>query len=349
MMKNKKMIKAMIDLTKTSTYDYFLPSELIAKEPILPRENAKMLVYDRKNDLILHKQVRDLPEILPRCSIIFNDTKVVKARAYGVKSSGGKIEILLNAPLINGNFGAYIKGKVKVGIEIILNKEFKFKVKTLFDDGLREVEFYLKDKKLNVTEVFDEMEKIGHVPIPPYIKRDDNKNDEIWYQSIFAKYQGAVAAPTASLHFSNELVEKLRLNHDIYTLTLHVGAGTFKSIESADITDHKMHEEWYSLPKNTINLINSTKEILGIGTTVTRVVEDFARNNKSSGLCSLFLNPFNKPIRQNYLLTNFHLPKSTLIMLVCSFIGFEKTMEIYDVAIKNRYRFYSYGDCMLIL
>ncbi|ASM35571.1 S-adenosylmethionine:tRNA ribosyltransferase-isomerase [Campylobacter sputorum subsp. bubulus] len=339
----------MIDLLKTSSYDYFLPQEFIAKEPVLPRENAKMLVYDRKKDTILHKHVKDLPEILPECSIVFNDTKVVKARAYGVKSSGGKVEILLNAPLINGNFGAYIKGRVKVGSEIALSDSFKFIVKSLFDDGLREVEFYLKDKKLNTTEVFNEMDCIGHVPIPPYIKRDDNKNDEIWYQSIFAKYQGAVAAPTASLHFSSELVDKLKINYDIYTLTLHVGAGTFKGIESEDITKHKMHEEWYHLPQNTINLINSTDKILGIGTTVTRVIEDFARNGRSSGVCELFLNPFNKPIRQDYLLTNFHLPKSTLIMLVCSFIGFEKTMEIYDIAIKNNYRFYSYGDCMLVL
>lgn len=339
----------MIDLTKTSSYDYYLPPELIANEPVIPRENAKMLVYDRKQDVILHKQVKDLVDILPSCSIIFNDTKVVKARAYGTKSSGGKVEILLNAPLANGNFGIYIKGKVKVGSEIILNNEFKFIVKTLFDDGLREVEFYLGDKKLNVTQVFDEMQNIGHVPIPPYIKRDDNQNDEIWYQSVFAKYQGAVAAPTASLHFSKDMVEKLKTKHDILTLTLHVGAGTFKSIESDDITKHKMHEEWYNLPQETINLINSSNKILGVGTTVTRVVENFARNGDNSGVCSLFLNPFNKPIRQDYLLTNFHLPKSTLIMLVCSFVGFEKTMEIYDVAIKNGYRFYSYGDCMLIL
>lgn len=339
----------MIDLTKTSSYYYFLPPELIANEPVIPRENAKMLVYDRKTNLILHKHVRDLPSILPECSIIFNDTKVVKARAYGSKSSGGKVEILLNAPLANGNFGIYIKGKVKVGTEVILNKDFKFIVKTLFDDGLREVEFYLGDKKINTIEVFNEMGQIGHVPIPPYIKRDDNKNDEIWYQSVFARYQGAVAAPTASLHFSEELIGKLRQKHDIFTLTLHIGAGTFKSIESEDISKHKMHEEWYNIPKDTINLIKSSKPLLGIGTTVTRVVEDFVRNGKSSGVCDLFLNPFNKPIRQNYLLTNFHLPKSTLIMLVCSFIGYEKTMEIYDIAIKNDYRFYSYGDCMLIL
>ena len=193
------------------------------------------------------------------------------------------------------------------------------------------------------------LERIGHVPLPPYIKRADNNNDISWYQSIFAKNNGAVAAPTASLHFSDKIINQLKKTHNIHFLTLHVGAGTFKSVECENINEHKMHGEFYEIPKSTQELINSNKAILGVGTTVTRCIEEFVRSNKSSGECKLFLNPNNRPIRQNFLLTNFHLPKSTLIMLVSSFIGLEKTMEIYKIAVQKEYKFYSYGDAMLII
>ena len=190
------------------------------------------------------------------------------------------------------------------------------------------------------------MEKIGHVPLPPYIKRDDEKIDEREYQSVFAKKEGAVAAPTASLHFTEELLKKIEKKA---YLTLHVGAGTFKPVEVEDIRKHKMHSEFFEIPKKTAEILDSNEEIVAVGTTVTRTVEYYARTKKLVGECDLFLNPLNPPIRVNRLLTNFHLPKSTLIMLVASFIGREKTLNLYKEAIKSNYRFYSYGDAMLII
>ncbi len=219
----------------------------------------------------------------------------------------------------------------------------------LFDDGSRVVKFYKEQKILDVNELFEYLEKIGHIPLPPYIKREDTLKDTKWYQSIFAKNSGAVAAPTASLHFSPQMIETLTKNHDIYYLTLHVGAGTFKSVEVSDIREHKMHSEWFDIPDKTAEILRSDKPILGVGTTVTRVVENFVRKDVKTGECELFLNYLNRPQRQNFLLTNFHLPKSTLIMLVSSFIGYEKTMEIYKLAVEKKYKFYSYGDAMLIL
>ena len=187
------------------------------------------------------------------------------------------------------------------------------------------------------------------MPLPPYIKREDNKNDEYDYQSVFAQNIGAVAAPTASLHFSSKMFKKLQEKFECSSITLHVGAGTFKPVEVDDIRQHIMHAESYNIPKKTKKILQSEKNILAIGTTVTRAIEFFQRTNKLSGLCDLFLHPDNPPLRVNYLLTNFHLPKSTLLMLVASFIGIKKTLELYNEAIENRYRFYSYGDAMLIL
>jgi len=224
-------------------------------------------------------------------------------------------------------------------------------VEELLKDGSRIVSFKLKIKNgkwkiLDFLELVNILEKIGHVPLPPYIKRSDEKIDEKEYQTIFAKKEGAVAAPTASLHFTDELLDKIK---EKYFLTLHVGAGTFKPVEVKDIREHKMHSEFYEIPKNTAKILDSDKEIVAVGTTVTRTIEYYVRTKKLKGECDLFLNPLNPPIRVNHLLTNFHLPKSTLIMLVASFIGREKTLEIYNEAIKNNYRFYSYGDAMLII
>ncbi|WP_195836326.1 tRNA preQ1(34) S-adenosylmethionine ribosyltransferase-isomerase QueA [Campylobacter portucalensis] len=339
----------MNDLDLLNTYDYFLPKELIATKPTLPKEEAKLLVYDRKNDKIYHLKFGNLPEILPPCKIIFNDTKVIKARIYGHKESGGKIELLINRPLDDNKFSVFIKGSVKIDTKLIFENELFARVLELLDDGSRIVKFYKKSEILNTDNVFEILEKIGHTPLPPYIKRDDNKNDEIWYQSVFAKNLGAVAAPTASLHFSDDMIKTLKKTHEIFYLTLHIGAGTFKGVESENIHDHKMHSEWFNIPKNTALVLDSKDQILGVGTTVTRAVEDYARNHNLSKECNLFLNYANKPIRQNYLLTNFHLPKSTLIMLVTAFIGYEKTMEIYKIAIEKGYKFYSYGDAMLVI
>jgi len=193
------------------------------------------------------------------------------------------------------------------------------------------------------------LEKIGHVPLPPYIQREDNKKDETDYQTLFAKNAGAVAAPTASLHFTPELFKKLEERHKTHKITLHVGAGTFKPVEAEHILDHPMHSEYFDISKESAKVLESDKKILAIGTTVTRTVEYFNRTKKRDGECDLFLNPNNKPQRVNYLLTNFHLPKSTLIMLVSAFINREKTLKLYHEAIKKEYRFFSYGDAMLII
>lgn len=332
-----------------SSYDYNLPSELIANFPILPKENAKLLVYERYKDQITHLHFKDLAQILPPCEIIFNDTKVIKARIYGNKESGSKIELFINHPLKEDNFLVQIRGKVKEGQILYFENKLQAKIKKLHQDGTREVEFYNEQKTLTHHEVFKILEDIGHVPLPPYIKRADEAQDNINYQSIFAKNQGAVAAPTASLHFDEAMINELKKSHSIHTITLHVGAGTFKGVECEDIREHKMHSEFFCISDATRALIDSSKKILGVGTTVARCIEYYYQNKIQEGYCDLFLHPQNTPQRLDYLLTNFHLPKSTLIMLVASFIGREKTLELYHEAIKNQYRFYSYGDGMLII
>jgi S-adenosylmethionine:tRNA ribosyltransferase-isomerase len=328
-----------------SSYDYNLPEELIAKYPATPRDSAKLLVYDRKKDKITHTIFKNILDFVPNSAFIFNNTKVIKARIFGKKETGGRVELLLNRPYKNG-YLVYIRGKVKKGTKLFFDKGVIAEVKELLEDGSRIVEFYKNDTKLDFLELVNILEEIGHVPLPPYIKRSDEKIDEKEYQTVFAKKEGAVAAPTASLHFTDELMDKIK---EKYFLTLHVGAGTFKPVEVEDIREHKMHSEFYEIPKDTVKILDSDKEIVAVGTTVTRTIEYYARTKKLKGECDLFLHPANPPIRVNHLLTNFHLPKSTLIMLVAAFIGRDKTLEIYKEAIEKKYRFYSYGDAMLII
>ena len=333
-----------------SSYDYELPEHLIAKYPVTPRDSAKLLVYDRKKDKITHTIFRNILDFVGNKRFIFNNTKVIKARIYGKKETGGKVELLLNRPIEDNRFLVYIRGKVKVGTKLFFNKNLVATVLELLEDGSRVVSFQLQEngqyKNLDFLELVKILDTIGHIPLPPYIKREDEKIDEVEYQTVFAKKEGAVAAPTASLHFTKELLEKIEKKA---YLTLHVGAGTFKPVEVEDIREHKMHSEFFEIPKETAKILDSNEEIVAVGTTSTRTIEYYARTKKLTGECDLFLNPLNPPIRVNHLLTNFHLPKSTLIMLVAAFIGREKTLEIYNEAIKNNYRFYSYGDAMLII
>ena len=336
--------------TLVKSYDYKLPEELIAKYPVTPRDSAKLLVYDRKKDKIIHTVFKNILDFTGSGHFVFNNTKVIKARIFGKKKSGGKIELLLNRPF-NERFLVYIRGKVKKGTELYFDKGLKAKVIELLDDGSRLVEFEWRMengewRKLKFLELVKILEEIGHIPLPPYIKRNDEAIDENEYQSVFAEKEGAVAAPTASLHFTDELLSKIK--NKSY-LTLHVGAGTFKPVDVEDIREHKMHSEFFEIPPKTAEILDSETEIVAVGTTVTRSVEYYARTKKRSGECDLFLNPLNHPIRVNRLLTNFHLPKSTLIMLVASFIGRKKTLELYEEAINKNYRFYSYGDAMLII
>jgi S-adenosylmethionine:tRNA ribosyltransferase-isomerase len=338
------------DLNLSANYDYLLPKSLIASHPINPKENARMLVYERKSQNITHTKFGELFSFLPQnISVLLNDTKVIKARIFGTKSSGGKIEMLFNSPLEDNTFKVYIKGRVNINSKLFFDKNLYANVLALHKDGTRVVKFFKNKKELDMRALFKILNQIGHVPLPPYIKRADIKKDEKDYQTLFAKHEGSVAAPTASLHFSKKMFEELKRKFETKFLTLHVGAGTFKGVESKNINEHIMHTEYFFIPDEAKRLIQSDKELLCVGTTTTRTVEYFARTNEQQGFCSLFLNPLNPPKRVNYLLTNFHLPRSTLIMLVASFIGLEETLNIYKTAVKEKYRFFSYGDAMLIL
>ncbi|MBD3789377.1 MAG: tRNA preQ1(34) S-adenosylmethionine ribosyltransferase-isomerase QueA [Campylobacterales bacterium] len=334
----------------TSSYDYNLPEELIASTPVYPRDHAKLLVYDRKTDTITHTTFKHILEFIPKeCDVFLNDTRVIKARIFGQKESGGKVELLFNKPLNAHHFLVLIRGKVKIGTKLFFEEGLSAKVTALNDDGSRVVIFTKDGKEIRFEDLVLILDEIGHIPLPPYMQREDNKEDERDYQTLFAKNSGAVAAPTASLHFTPELFAELKARYHTYTITLHVGAGTFKPVEAKKILDHPMHSEYYHITDEAAKVIQSDRPILAIGTTVTRTVEYYIRTHQPEGECDLFLNPLNPPQRVTHLLTNFHLPKSTLIMLVSSFIGREKTLQLYQEAIKEKYRFFSYGDTMLIL
>ncbi len=339
-----------LDPLLVESYDYDLPQHLIASKPADPKDSAKLLVYDRKSDTITHTIFKEILNFIPKdTAIILNDTKVIKARIFGRKSSGGRVELLVNSPLKDNRFLVYIRGRVKVGTEIFFDKDLKAIVEELHEDGTRIVSFYKDTKQLDFPTLHEVLEKIGHVPLPPYIKREDTKEDQSDYQTLFAQNIGAVAAPTASLHFTDVLFNKMCEKFKTSYVTLHVGAGTFKPVEASNIKEHIMHSEFYDIPKNTKEIIDSKKNILAIGTTVTRTIEYYVREKKETGQSDLFLHPQNQPRRVDFLLTNFHLPKSTLLMLVSSFTGIEKALKIYHEAIAKEYKFFSYGDAMLIL
>lgn len=340
------------------SYDYSLPPESIATFPASPRESAKLLVYLRKEDRVIHTDFFHFYDFLPQdYLVILNNTKVIKARMFGHKISenklGGKVEILYHRHLKDDKFLVQIRGRVKVGTHISLAPQFSLEVLELLDEGFRVVRFYDKNSSLSLIEVLAKTQEIGHIPLPPYIKRKDESSDEREYQSVFAQKLGAVAAPTASLHFSD--ISYLQSHYEYCFLTLHVGAGTFLSVESQNITEHKIHTESFEISHSSWEKICNAKHTLCVGTTSARVVEYLYRNPPKSpteqyqGECDLFLHPLNPPQKLDALLTNFHLPKSTLIMLVSSLVGREKCLELYHLAIKNQYRFYSYGDGMLIL
>ncbi|RXJ97287.1 tRNA preQ1(34) S-adenosylmethionine ribosyltransferase-isomerase QueA [Malaciobacter molluscorum] len=344
------MKKNKLDPLKTSSYDYNLPKELIATQPVSPADNARLLVYDRKNDKITHTTFKKLLDFIPNdVSIFLNDTKVIKARIFGTKQSGGKIELLMNKPLFMNRFLVMIRGKVKIGTILNFEENLSAEVLEINEDGTRVVKFFENNNELEFLELVEILNKIGHLPLPPYMNREDKEEDNKNYQTLFAKNYGAVAAPTASLHFTPELLKKLEDKFNIEYLTLHVGAGTFKPVDVEDILNHPMHSEYFEISAKAKKELDNAKKVLAVGTTVTRTVEYYARTNKIQGECDLFLNPSNTPIKVDHLLTNFHLPKSTLIMLIASFVGLEKTLEIYKEAIKEKYRFYSYGDGMLII
>lgn len=339
-----------MDPLKTESYDYTLPEALIASEPATPRDSCRLLVYNRQDKSITHTVFSKINDFLPKeCAVLCNDTKVIKARIFGKKTSGGKVELLINKPLDSTHISCLIRGKVKESTQLYFDNDLTAEVISLEDDGSRIVTFSQQSKLLSFESLILVLDEIGHIPLPPYMQREDNNSDETEYQSVFSQNSGAVAAPTASLHFTPELFEQIRSSHPLEFLTLHVGAGTFKPVDTENITDHPMHSEYYHIPTEAINLIRSNKPLLAIGTTVTRTVEYYMRTEQDEGEANLFLHPNNPPLRINHLLTNFHLPKSTLLMLVASFIGLEETQRVYAEAIHEEYRFFSYGDAMLIL
>lgn len=340
----------MLDPLLTSSYDYLLPEELIATHPIHPRDHARLLVYNRADRSIVHSRFDAIETFLPeKCGIIFNDTKVIKARLYGHKSSGGAIELLINRPIDAHTISVYIKGRVKTDTILHFSENLQAHVVTLHNDGSRNVRFFHHNTPIRFEELLPLLDTIGHIPLPPYLGREDNSQDEREYQSVFARHEGAVAAPTASLHFTDELFNAVCAAHPHAFVTLHVGSGTFKPVEAEVITDHPMHSEYFNIGDTAYDLIAGDTPLLCIGTTSTRTIEYHVRSNQRSGEANLFLHPHNPPLRVNHLLTNFHLPQSTLLMLVASFVGLEETHRIYNEAIVQKYRFFSYGDALLIL
>ncbi|NPA29051.1 MAG: tRNA preQ1(34) S-adenosylmethionine ribosyltransferase-isomerase QueA [Epsilonproteobacteria bacterium] len=338
------------DLLKTDSYDYTLPPELIASEPAEPRDSARLMVINRADGAVTHTRFREILNFLPPdYTVLYNDTKVIKARLFGAKTSGGRVELLINRPLPDNRFDVLIRGRVRPNTRLVFGEGLEAVVLALQEDGHRIVRFENGENILGFDALLPFLERLGHVPLPPYIRREDRPEDARRYQPVFAQNAGAVAAPTASLHFTPELFARLQERHEVQPVTLHVGAGTFKPVESETITDHPMHREYYEIPPVTRRLIESDRPLLAIGTTVTRTVEYYVRTQKPFGECDLFLHPLNPPRRVDALLTNFHLPRSTLLMLVASFLGLEMTKKVYNIAIGERYRFYSYGDAMLIL
>ncbi len=338
------------------SYDYYLPKELIANYPILPKEKAKLLVYERRSQTITHTTFEHVLDFFPKNAlIVLNDTKVIKARLFGSKHAflpSKTTEVFFHRFFKDNTALTQIKGKIKVGDKIFFDANYYAEVLELLHNGQRLIAFYDNQTPLNQENILKLLEQYGHMPLPPYIKRADENLDAHEYQSVFAKHIGAVAAPTASLHFSQHGLEKLLKDFKHAFLTLHVGAGTFLGVETKDIREHQIHTEVLHIPKKSQEILQKSQEILCIGTTALRSVEYFKRlknPNQESFECDIFLHLANPILHVNYLLTNFHLPKSSLLMLVSAMIGLEKIKEIYKIAIEKKYRFYSYGDGMLIL
>lgn len=319
-----------------SDYDFELPPELIASHPLAERDASRMLVLHRATGAVEHRLFRDLPSFLQAGDLaVLNNSKVIKARLH---SGDGKIELLLLEPLDRLRWKCLVKPgrKMRPGFRFAVAGTVA-QIEEILPDGERIIQF----------EAPPDLESYGEVPIPPYFKRDADSQDIIRYQTVFAEDPGSVAAPTAGLHFTPEILASVP--HAF--LTLHVGIGTFLPVKAEQVADHRMHEERFSISKTAAEKINSASRILAVGTTTTRVLESRPPGpvRPCSGTTDIFLHPPYEFRRVGALLTNFHLPKSTLLMLVSAFVGRERLLAAYAEAIRERYRFFSYGDCMLIL
>ena len=342
-----------------SDFDYILPEDLIAQTPADKRENSRMMVLDKEKN-IQHKHFYDIVDLLDKNSIlILNNTKVIPARLYGYKETGAKIEVFLLKEKENYKWEVLIKPskRVKEGTVIKISEELSVKVlEPLPDDGKWLVKMIYEG---NILEI---LHKVGNIPLPPYIERkmtneELKKLDFERYQTVYAKDEGSVAAPTAGLHFTKEILKKLiEKGVEIGYVTLNVGIGTFRPVKCENILDHKMDSESFEIPQETANLINNGKlegkKIIAVGTTTVRTLEtaykQFGCIKACKSASELFIYPPYKFKVVDKLITNFHLPKSTLLMLVSALAGKDFIFKAYEEAIKNKYRFYSYGDCMFI-
>lgn len=334
------------------SYDFDLPGELIAVRPVPDRHSSRLLVYNEATGEVIHSSFNELSRFLPSGStLVFNRSRVFPCRLIGKKASGGEVEVfLLSLIHSNGLYPAMIRasGKRKAGEEYFFG-ELKVKLEVVVGDGT-----FLVRTSMSPDELLPALEKVGKIPIPPYIRGgESDEKDKITYQTVYARETGSVAAPTAGLHFSEELLGRLQQDgHHLATVTLHVGAGTFAPVKSENILEHKMHEELYSIDAENLKKINEARFRVAVGTTTLRTLEsawDGRKIGAGSGATSIFLHP-GKPVNSiDALITNFHLPKSSLLMLVSAIIGRQKALELYKEAIAHRYRFFSYGDGMLIL
>lgn len=342
---------------KLSDFNYKLPQELIAQHPLGQRDKSRMLVLNKDSGDIQHRHFYNLPKYVNNDdAVVLNDTKVFKARLIGKRAGfSGKIELLI------------LNKKKDHVFECLTKPSRKLKPGTMLEFAQGSVKAEVIEKKqetsfikFNNGSILD-FEKIGQMPLPPYIKRQPQYDDEIKYQTIYAKNTGAVAAPTAGLHFTDSVLADIKQkNTNIIYITLHVGFGTFKPVDVDDIKQHKMHSEYFDISKNAASKINETRQqggkVLAVGTTTCRALESSVFDNSSRftvhdsrSNTDLFITPGYNFKVTDMLLTNFHLPCTTLLMLACAFGGYEKIMNAYKEAVKERYRFYSYGDCMLIV
>lgn len=336
-----------MDLLSKKSYYYDLPEELIAQTPIEPRDSSRLLVYDRKTGQIEHKIFHDIIDYLNAGDVlVVNNTRVLPARIYGYKDTGAKIEILLQKRLDLTNWEAIARPtkRLKVGTVLTFSEHLKCIVKEIGDYGCVKIEFAFDG-------VFEHrLSEVGSMPLPPYIK--EKLKDKERYQTVYSKIEGSSAAPTAGLHFTPQLLQKIRdKGVEIVEVLLHVGLGTFRPVKEDNILKHEMHSEFFVMSEENAERLNKAKSegrrIIAVGTTSVRVLESACENGKFLPMkkeTQIFIYPSYKFKAVDALITNFHLPESTLIMLVSAFIGRDETMRAYETAVKERYRFFSFGD-----
>lgn len=339
---------------KTSDFDYYLPEEQIAQTPAEPRDSSRLLVYDREKDEIYHKHFYDIVDFLKEGDVLVrNNTKVLPARIFAYTENGGKVEVLLLKRFNLTDWEVLVKPgkKARIGAKLTVSQELSLVVTDIFEEsGSRKVTF-------NFDGVFEDViSRIGEMPLPPYIT--EKLKDKERYQTVYAKVDGSAAAPTAGLHFTDALFEKIKAKGvEVVDVLLHVGLGTFRPVKVDNVLEHHMHSEYYEIGEEAAEKINKAKKegrrIIAVGTTSVRTLESAADENgfvkPVKGNTEIFIYPPYKFKCVDALITNFHLPKSTLIMLVASLTGREKILDIYKTAVEEKYRFFSFGDAMLIV